>query len=66
MQRIDIVDDEHYPVYTAHRTPNDLAAVADATLTDEEWADYQRVVREFESWQRTLCILQGQRRCEDG
>jgi hypothetical protein len=44
---------ELYPYYTIIRTaqPGDRYYEGGLELTDEEYADYQRVMREYQEWQ---------------
>lgn len=44
--------DEEWPVYSLidHGTRYDMVV----ELSDEEWADYERVEREYEAWQLKL------------
>lgn len=54
-----IVADDWYPVYmlvdpAIASSPPTIRSAPTITISDEEWADYQRVEKEFDAWQEKL------------
>jgi hypothetical protein len=45
--------DEHYPVYSLEQD-RDFGSRQEVELSKEEWADYQRVCKEYDDWQAKI------------
>lgn len=48
--------DERYPDYTLSETPQYTGHIETIEITPKEWADYQRVLGEYEAWSQKIRV----------